>query len=43
MISKIIGEDLVHKTKIEIENADNIVIITHVGPDGDAMGASLDL
>lgn len=43
MISKIIGEDLVHKTKIEIENADNIVIITHVGPDGDAMGASLGL
>ena len=41
MISKIIGEDLVHRTKIEIENADNIVIITHVGPDGDAMGASL--
>ena len=43
MISKIIGEDLVHRTKIEIENADNIVIITHVGPDGDAMGASLGL
>ena len=43
MISKIIGEDLVHKTKIETENADNIVIITHVGPDGDAMGASLGL
>jgi len=43
MISKIIGEDLIHKTKIEIENAENIVIITHVGPDGDAMGASLGL
>ena len=43
MITKIIAEELVHKTKIEIENAENIVIVTHVGPDGDAMGASLGL
>ncbi|MGC3977097.1 MAG: bifunctional oligoribonuclease/PAP phosphatase NrnA [Paludibacteraceae bacterium] len=43
MLSKIIAEELVHKAKIEIEDAENIVIVTHVGPDGDAMGASLGL
>ncbi|MBP1637718.1 MAG: phosphoesterase RecJ domain protein, partial [Bacteroidetes bacterium] len=43
MISKIIAEDLVHKTKLDIEDAENIVIVAHVGPDGDAMGASLGL
>lgn len=43
MLSKIISEDLIQKVKIEIEDADNIVIVTHVGPDGDAMGSALGL
>lgn len=43
MLTKIIAEELVHKSKIEIEDAENIVIVTHVGPDGDAMGAALGL
>jgi len=41
MISKIIAEDLISKTKKAIDGVDKIVIVTHVGPDGDAMGASL--
>lgn len=43
MISKIITEDLIHKTQREIEQAEKIVIVVHVGPDGDAMGSSLAL
>lgn len=43
MLAKIIAEELVHKAKIEIEDAENIVIVTHVGPDGDALGAALGL
>lgn len=43
MLTKIISEELIHKTKNEIEDADNIVIVTHVGPDGDAMGSALGL
>ncbi len=43
MLTKIIAEELIHKTKNEIEDADNIVIVTHVGPDGDAMGSALGL
>lgn len=43
MISKIIAEDLIHKVEKEISKADRIVIVTHVGPDGDAMGSSLGL
>ena len=43
MLSKIIVEELVHKVKKSIENAENVVIVTHVGPDGDAMGAALGL
>ncbi|MDO9634521.1 MAG: DHH family phosphoesterase [Paludibacter sp.] len=41
MISKIIAEELVHKAKMAIDEADKIAIVVHVGPDGDAMGASL--
>ncbi|VBB46782.1 Phosphoesterase RecJ domain protein [uncultured Paludibacter sp.] len=43
MLTKIIAEELVHKIKNEIEDAENIVVVTHVGPDGDAMGAALGL
>lgn len=41
MISKIVAEELITKVKKSIDNVDKIVIVTHVGPDGDAMGASL--
>lgn len=43
MISKIISEELIHKTQTEIDNAEKIVIVTHVSPDGDAMGSALGL
>lgn len=43
MISKIIAQDLIHKVEKGISNAERIVIVTHVGPDGDAMGSSLGL
>lgn len=43
MISKVIAEELIHKVKREINEAKKIVTVTHHGPDGDAMGASLGL
>ena len=43
MITKIIDEDLIQEAKSLIENAENIVIVTHVSPDGDAIGSSLAL
>lgn len=43
MISKIIAEDLIHKTQKEIEKADKIVLVTHVAPDGDALGSALGM
>lgn len=43
MISKVIAEDLIHKVQKEIDKVDKIVIVVHVGPDGDAMGSSLAL
>src|SRR5665647_2572754 len=43
MISKIIDEDLITKVKKAIDGVDKIVIVAHVGPDGDAMGSSLAL
>ena len=43
MISKIIAEELISKVEKAIEYADKIVIVAHVGPDGDAIGASLAL
>ena len=43
MISKIINEDLITKVKKAIDNVDKIVIVAHVGPDGDAVGSSLAL
>ncbi|HEY6914032.1 MAG TPA: DHH family phosphoesterase [Paludibacter sp.] len=43
MISKIIAEDLITKVKKAIDSVDKIVIVSHVGPDGDAMGSTLAL
>jgi len=43
MISKIIAEDLISKVKKAIDSVDKIVIVVHIGPDGDAVGASLAL
>lgn len=43
MISKVISEDSIHKVKKAIDQVDNIIIVVHVGPDGDAMGSSLAL
>lgn len=43
MISKVIAEELIHKLKREIEKAENIVLVTHVGPDGDALGSALGM
>lgn len=43
MISKIIAEDLILKVKKAISAVDKIVIVAHVGPDGDAMGSTLAL
>ena len=43
MISKVIAEELIYKSQKLIDKSDKIVIVVHVGPDGDAMGSSLAL
>ncbi len=43
MISKIIAEELVQKAQDAIQSAEKVVIIAHVGPDGDAVGSSLGM
>ena len=43
MISKIILEDLISQTKKAIDKSTSIVIVSHVNPDGDAIGSSLGL
>ena len=43
MISKVIAEDLIHKVQKEIDKAETMIIVVHVGPDGDAMGSALAL
>ncbi len=43
MISSLIGEQLVGDAQRLIEGAKKIVILTHMAPDGDAMGSSLGL
>lgn len=43
MITKVIAEELIHKVKNEIDDAEKIVMVTHVGPDGDALGATLGM
>ncbi len=43
MISKIIDESKIQQAKKLVEKHDKIVIVTHVSPDGDAVGSSLGL
>lgn len=43
MISKVIAEELIYKSQKLIDKSEKIVIVVHVGPDGDAMGSSLAL
>lgn len=40
MISSLKEEKSIHKIKALLHQADNIVILTHMGPDGDAIGSS---
>lgn len=43
MLSKIILQANIDKVETYFERADKIVIVTHVSPDGDALGSSLGL
>ena len=43
MITKIIEEEKIQKASKYIEKGKTFVIITHVSPDGDALGSSLAL
>ncbi|MDR0542181.1 MAG: bifunctional oligoribonuclease/PAP phosphatase NrnA [Dysgonamonadaceae bacterium] len=43
MLNKIIPENSIQKAKKMIEHGDKIVIVTHISPDGDAIGSSLAL
>ena len=41
MISRIIDEKNVRLAKALIDKADNILIVSHMSPDGDAVGSAL--
>lgn len=43
MITKIIQEEKIQKAKKYVDKGDSFVIVTHVMPDGDALGSSLGL
>lgn len=43
MITKIIQEEKIQKAKKYVEKGEKFVIVTHVSPDGDALGSSLGL
>ena len=43
MLNKIISEEKISQLKQLIDDSHNIVMITHVSPDGDALGSSLSL
>jgi len=43
MITKIIAETEIQKAKKYVDYVDKIVIVTHISPDGDAIGSSLAL
>ena len=43
MITKIIREEEIQKAKKYVEKGESFVIVTHVSPDGDALGAALGL
>ena len=42
-LTPLIGENQILQTKKQIEKAQKIVLVTHLSPDGDAMGSSLGL
>lgn len=43
MITKIIPEEKIIQAHKAIDRAERIVIISHIGPDGDALGSALGL
>jgi phosphoesterase RecJ-like protein len=43
MVSKIIHQEKINKVEELLDTADKAVIVTHVSPDGDAIGSSLGL
>lgn len=43
MLNKIIAESLIQQAKKLVEKHDHIVIVSHISPDGDALGSSLGL
>ncbi|MDL2289909.1 bifunctional oligoribonuclease/PAP phosphatase NrnA [Paludibacteraceae bacterium OttesenSCG-928-F17] len=43
MLSKIIAADLISRVREAIDIKEKVVIVSHVGPDGDAVGSSLAL
>ena len=43
MITKIIQEEKIQKAQKYVEKGESFVIVTHVSPDGDALGSSLGL
>ena len=43
MLRKVINEDAVRSLRLLLERSHNIVITTHISPDGDAIGSSLGL
>lgn len=43
MLSKVILQANIDKVETYFDRADKIVIVTHVSPDGDALGSSLGL
>ena len=43
MLTKIISQAKIDKVETYFEKAENIVIVSHVSPDGDAIGSSLGL
>ena len=43
MLSKVILQAHIDKVETYFDRADKVVIVTHVSPDGDALGSSLGL
>ena len=42
-LTPLIGDKQLHETRKQINKAQKIVLVTHLSPDGDAMGSSLGL
>ena len=43
MITNIISEQNINAANSLIDNCNNIVLVAHISPDGDAMGSSLSM